>query len=422
MIADGKRTGAVSEGVGIAHYMLDPNAKNDPDGKQYSPGERVLQIHTEYAFPILKGSSPKEAAKRFMNQVSSWNKAYRANKNMPKNTWEHMVISFHPNDSEKVSADEAISIAQDALKKIAPGKRPTLFVVHGDTNHLHVHMLYSTVNDQGKIHNLHRDYRGWERQMERLEIEHKLHRVEKRTAIALDESDLNRMPDGTNPSSREYRMSQRTGKLSCKQKIRSLIHECIAICKTEPQEERFGRFIQELHKRKIGISGNIQSTGRVAGVRFYYGIFEKNGIKASALGKDYSWPKLSVRVGFDNEEKGHVNLLKAADYRVEQWAKSDQTRQWAARVGTALNKQGDSVTPGVLSPSQDEIPDFLPNFLKTYLRNLARAAMKEHQQTMARMKESETSFQKVIQAVLDCRRRVIQYQVEQKRLTMGFKS
>ncbi|WP_175404464.1 relaxase/mobilization nuclease domain-containing protein, partial [Endozoicomonas atrinae] len=212
MIADAKLNGSIAKGISVAHYMLNPDAKiedNDISSMQKgSKKERILHVETDHASPVLISSCPKVSAESFMRDMLVWNKRNRPGKKRPQSHWEHRVVAFHPDDSKKLNSKAACEIARKSLNIAAPGERPALYVVHGDTEHLHVHMLYATVNERGKIHNPHRDYRVWEAAMESLEIKYGLHRVEKRKAC-VHENPM-REPDGTNPKKPEFRQIQRT--------------------------------------------------------------------------------------------------------------------------------------------------------------------------------------------------------------------
>lgn len=255
MIADWKRTGGKSAGIDLATYMLDPAAKlgvdsGHPASKEGNQ-ERILLIVTDHAMPILAGMDPEQGARQFLNSVESWNKQNRIGQKQPEKMWEQMVVAFSPEDNDKFTPKKAIAITRQALQQVAPGKRPTLFTVHGDTAHLHCHVMYATVSDKGLIHNRHRDYRLWELAMEQLEIEHGLTKVTKRKACADDNPD--RMPDGTNPTSAEYRRGERTGEPSCKMRIRAIIDRCLESIAPLPPHHQFATFIELLDKENVGI-------------------------------------------------------------------------------------------------------------------------------------------------------------------------
>ncbi|WP_067582998.1 relaxase/mobilization nuclease domain-containing protein [Endozoicomonas ascidiicola] len=414
MIADAKLTGSVPKGVSVAHYMLNPDAKsNDHDVKQMqsAPGrERILHIETDSTLPILITDSAKASANSFFKELTRWNRNHRPGKSKPKSHWEHRIIAFHPDDSKKIDAKTACQIAREALSSIAPGERPALFVAHGDTEHLHIHMLYSTVNDKGRIFNLHQDYRAWELVMENLEIKYDLTRVDKRIACSKDEP--TRASDGKNPTKPEFRAIQRTGEPSCKQQLRTLIDDAIRECKTTLPDKRFSHFITLLQLKNIGISANIQSTERVVGMRFYYGIFKKAGIKASSLGRSYSWNALAKTTKFDQNTTLNTHLLKVSDHRVRQWANTDSggiklAHQLATHIAQFKNNQSkrlSSTSRSITPAATAETPVEYPSWLREYLHALARAVNseimnqqkldRELSQSIAEILDLFSSFQK----------------------------
>ncbi|WP_067517552.1 relaxase/mobilization nuclease domain-containing protein [Endozoicomonas ascidiicola] len=378
MISDAKLTGNLSKGMAVARYMLDPDATvTDIDVKKLkksSDHERILHIETDHALPVRFSDTPKSAAKHFLNQVKAWNRRNRPGQAPPQSNWEHRVVSFHPRDKQKVNAHKACKIAREALRSVATGDRPTLFVVHGDKEHLHVHLLYATVNEQGRIFNLHQDFRAWEHAMEALELKYDLVRVEKRKACA--DSNPDRLPDGTNPTKPESRMCGRTGEPSCKERLRKLIDEAIAECQSSPNGEKFSQFLTSLRKKNIGFSANIQSGGRVLGLRFHYGIFTKGGIKASALGRQYSWAQLAAKTGYSHDTKLHRSLLKIADFRVNEWTASKGT-QFVEQLAKPASKVHLSEFTSAAPMASPEFPVEYPEWLKKYLTALAQSVNAE---------------------------------------------
>lgn len=300
------------------------------------------------------------------------------------------MVSFHPSDSHKVSPALALKIARESLQNVAPGQRPVLFAVHGDTEHLHVHMLYATVNETGRIHNPHRDYRIWEAVMENMEVKYDLFRVQKRIACA--EGDSARLPCGTNPAKSEYRMGDRVGSPSCKQMLRKRLDSILAECERASPELKLRAFIRGLNDNRIKISVHTQTTDRMLGIRFHYGIFENKGIKGSDLGRKYAWSSLSQQIGcMDHPE--HIQQLKTVDKRIVDWIKSPTGgKQWAksqaqqsmrknisSEQGRVTSSTRSSVGSGGFGP---EIPDYYPVWLRRYIRSIMAEASAELQRVL----------------------------------------
>ncbi|WP_067583374.1 relaxase/mobilization nuclease domain-containing protein [Endozoicomonas ascidiicola] len=409
MIADFKRSGGKAEGIGLAIYMLDPSAKSNVRIKEHhdkkDDPERVLLIATDSALPVLKTMPAKKAAHYFMDSIETWNIQHRKGQKQPQNAWEQIAVSFSPQDQNKVTPQKAIDITREALQQVASGERPTLFVVHGDKNHLHVHVMYSTVNSEGRIHNLHEDFRLWELEMERLEIKYGLFRVYTRKACADD--DMNRMPDGTNPTSTEHRLQTHTSEPSCKKRLRDIIDSCINSARQLPENKQFATFIKLLGKKGVGVSANLQSTDRVAGVRLYYGIFSQKGIKASRLGRAYAWSQLAKTVCFDTNNKYHLSLLKTADNRISQFITSLVTKEIdTAKIQTepantaahtknsSIKASGSSAAGGGGGGGSADIPDFYPDWLKKYVQSLlAEARNTEAQVASEQARAAETALE-----------------------------
>ena len=67
---------------------------------------------------------------------------------LPKDILAHkMSISFHPEDNDKVTYEDAFQMAQDFAREFFWSKGyEVLFAVHTDTEHIHVHFLVSNCN------------------------------------------------------------------------------------------------------------------------------------------------------------------------------------------------------------------------------------------------------------------------------------
>ena len=67
---------------------------------------------------------------------------------LPKDILAHkMSISFHPEDNDKITYEDAFQMAQDFAREFFWSKGyEVLFAVHTDTEHIHVHFLVSNCN------------------------------------------------------------------------------------------------------------------------------------------------------------------------------------------------------------------------------------------------------------------------------------
>ncbi|MGN6355484.1 MAG: relaxase/mobilization nuclease domain-containing protein, partial [Parafilimonas sp.] len=65
----------------------------------------------------------------------------------------HISLNFDP--SEKLSADKLVNIANSYMDKIGFGEQPFLIYKHNDAGHPHVHIITTTIRDDGSRINTH---------------------------------------------------------------------------------------------------------------------------------------------------------------------------------------------------------------------------------------------------------------------------
>lgn len=267
----------------LVNYLLSDKGKSLPDP------ERVLLATASYALPPNPSNSAIDYAKKFSDLARKWTAQHRVNKKKPKSIAQSVTVSFYPGcdtfPRDQVDPLRAIEIAQELVGDVAPGERLALYVVHGDTQHLHVHVLFSTVCSKGKVWNPRFDYRLWEESAERLEIKHRLYRTpnrisrgEKLADIALDHGSI--------------QMEKRTGDQSEKRKIKFQLSKILS-----GENIEFREFIQICRESGLTIILTRSQSGRISGISFQ----RLKGLifKGSQLNRDWSWSKLSRKLNFN---------------------------------------------------------------------------------------------------------------------------
>ncbi|WP_371365334.1 LPD7 domain-containing protein [Pseudomonas sp. QL9] len=274
-------------------------------------GERVLLAEASYALPPNSSNCTIDYAKRFGDLAEKWTAQHRANKKTPKSIAQSVTISFYPGcdafPKDSVDPSRAIEIAQELVGDVAPGKRLALYVVHGDTRHLHVHVMFSTVCSEGRIWNPRHDYRLWEGAAEKLEVKYKLYRTpnrisrgEKVADIALDHGSI--------------QMEKRTGDDSEKRKVKFQLSKILSAENIE-----FREFVHICRKSGLTIILTRAQNGRISGISFQ----RSSGFifKGSQLNRDWSWTKLSSRLNFDEAQHRDIayelERLKPRESRLE---------------------------------------------------------------------------------------------------------
>lgn len=105
---------------------------------------------------------------------------------------QHDVVSFHTNDN--ITPEQARDIAKElyeATHKLS--NRKYALGVHIDTNEVHVHIVWSIKDFDGKCYNIGNDYRKIERECDQLENKYGLIKPENRIATDIDR--LEKHPD-----------------------------------------------------------------------------------------------------------------------------------------------------------------------------------------------------------------------------------
>ncbi|WP_160288091.1 relaxase/mobilization nuclease domain-containing protein [Pseudomonas knackmussii] len=301
-------TSKVSDAISaqkLVVYLLSDKEISLPDG------ERVLLATASYALPPNPSNSALDYAKKFSDLARKWTAQHRANKKTPKSIAQSVTISFYPGcdafPKDSVDPSRAIEIAQELVGDVAPGKRLALYVVHGDTRHLHVHVLFSTVCSNGRIWNPHHDYRLWEGAAEKLEIKYNLYRTpnrisrgEKVADIALDHGSI--------------QMEKRTGDESEKRKVKFQLSKILSAENIE-----FREFVQICRQSGLTIILTRAQNGRISGISFQ----KTSGLtfKGSQLNRDWSWSKLSRRLNFDEAQHRDIvdelERLKPTESKLE---------------------------------------------------------------------------------------------------------
>lgn len=104
----------------------------------------------------------------FYQKLAGFDKNNRLNKMAATKTL-HVSLNFDP--SEKLSNDKLIDIASVYMHKIGFGEQPFLIYKHDDAGHPHIHIVSTTIKDDGRRINTHNIGRN-QSEKARKEIEH----------------------------------------------------------------------------------------------------------------------------------------------------------------------------------------------------------------------------------------------------------
>lgn len=251
--------------------------------------ERVLLVAADNILSSYASSSVSSYAKKIAAGVSGWNSSFRLHKSPPKSPAQSVVVNFFPgSESERrdnVSEAMAIEVTRELVKAVAPGERIISYVVHGDTNHLHVHAVFSSVCSEGKVWNPRKDFRLWEAAASQLEVKYGLHVTANRIALGAKNEDVA-------IKGAVLQQERRTGLASEKRKLKVEVEKLLG-----NYSLGFSEFAAEARRRNISLVLNRASTGTITGLSFRLG--EGPLFKASELNRAWSWNRLSERLRYD---------------------------------------------------------------------------------------------------------------------------
>lgn len=67
----------------------------------------------------------------------------------------HVSLNFHPDDNNRLTKERLIGMADEYMNRIGFGNQPYLVYQHNDAGHPHLHIVSTTIQDNGKRINTH---------------------------------------------------------------------------------------------------------------------------------------------------------------------------------------------------------------------------------------------------------------------------
>lgn len=128
----------------------------------------------------------------------------------------HDIVSFHTNDD--MNPQKALQIAKELYEKTHNlSNRKYLMAVHNDTDEMHVHIIWSVRDNNGKTYKQKDDYRIIEIECDKLEDKYKLIKPKNRKATSTNKNDIEPLP------STNERMLDVRGIVSNKKKMKDAL-------------------------------------------------------------------------------------------------------------------------------------------------------------------------------------------------------
>lgn len=225
---------------------------------------------------------------------------------------QHDMVSFHTNDN--VTPEQAKQIVKELYEQTHNlSNRKYALGVHIDTDEVHVHIVWSLKDFNGKCYNVSNDYRVIERECEKLEQKYNLIIPENRISRDIDALDkrkdlspkdkkdiISKKYKDKHPSSKE-RMLDVRGITSNKQQMKDALNVYL-VSSSSPSD-----FINQITANGFNVIHNGKSSFSIQ--------HEDQTFKASELGLSYKTlkAKLGEDTGFEQTLKDKYNVKKYED-------------------------------------------------------------------------------------------------------------
>jgi len=224
----------------------------------------------------------------------------------------HLSLSLPPSVIPK-SREEWQQIVQVLLDEIGLDDAfPYVCARHSNTSHDHVHLVFSRVSVDGRVH----DQANLGLRLQAAEAV-----IEDRFGLQL----FDRGAMSLNVTKNEIEMGIRTGKLPPRVEIRKALEEALTDKPT----------VEQLVERLAlaGVNSRINrspSTGKISGFSFEY---EGIPFAASKIGKEYGWQHLQERIAYEQQ---------------------DSATQQDTRQGSSESSAGNDIAAAGPKPTQDD--------------------------------------------------------------------
>ncbi|EHX8235405.1 relaxase/mobilization nuclease domain-containing protein, partial [Escherichia coli] len=255
--------------AGVVRYVLQPGAHHKSE-------------------PVVIGGNMLGGSA--LELIAEFDGAKQLRPDVQKPVWHN---SLRLPDSESLSNDQWVNIADDYMKMMGfSDTHLRCYVLHNDEGQ-HIHIIASRIDMAGgKLYLGRNENLISTRIISELEFAHGLTVTKTAPAITL------KQPKRRKVSRNEQMLSERTGLPSPKEALQQILDKSLA------DTPDLLTFIKRLEEAKVGWTANIASTGKMNGFSFEY---RDIAFKASQLGKSYSWANLSNRLNYN---PGHLEALR----------------------------------------------------------------------------------------------------------------
>ncbi|NRP10078.1 MULTISPECIES: relaxase/mobilization nuclease domain-containing protein [unclassified Marinobacterium] len=268
---------------------------------------RVLLVEFDENTYISPYQAPIVIADQFAAEMEEYTEEARNGEDMPSVLAQDVFISFSVNDV--VSPREAVDRLKEAVSLVmGDSARMGIFVVHGDHEYIHVHGVFSVVDENGKIFSkspltptIQSDWRAWERANEIIENNYGYEKVKTRISEK-------RYGNEKGLTQSEYHQQQKldkegNGQLVTRKHLQRVLKNAL-----DSSNGDFKRFMLNCQKQDISVNIRTNRKG-IQGVTYI-----ANGVtfKGSSVGKAFTGGALKKALNFDLKNPNHTALLENA--------------------------------------------------------------------------------------------------------------
>ena len=209
----------------------------------------------------------------------------------------HTSLNF-PKD-EDLPDKVLVNIAHQYLEANGFTNNQFLIFRHNDADHPHLHLLVNRITFEGQVVSDSNNYKRSEQILRGIEVQYNLVQLSQLQDTQIQDTQIqsNRIRNSRIRAATkdELEMVMRTGKPSAKMVLQEKMNDVVSKSKTVSE------LISNGQKTGINFLFNLQSTGRISGITYFYGSLKITGQK---LGNNFKWAELIKQVNYEQIRDG----------------------------------------------------------------------------------------------------------------------
>ncbi|EBQ4837699.1 relaxase, partial [Salmonella enterica subsp. arizonae] len=256
--------------AGVVRYALQPGAHHKSD-------------------PVVIGGNMLGGSA--LELIAEFDSSKNLRPDVQKPVWHN---SLRLPDSESLSVDQWVTIADDYMNRMGfSDTHLRCYVLHDDDGQ-HIHIIASRIDIAGgKLYLGRNENLISTRIISELEITHNLTVTKTAPSITPKQQKQRKV------SRNEQMLSERTGLPSPKEALQQILDKSLS------DKPDLLTFTKRLEEAEVGWTANVASTGKMNGFSFSY---RDIAFKASKLGKAYSWVNLQKQLNYNPD---HIEALRS---------------------------------------------------------------------------------------------------------------